>query len=84
MYKKDFIIQDGKVPVSTNAESVIRLENVKGARISNINAAGDTEAFIKVEGSKSGKVRVSKNNIGSTKKKTELAAEVASEAVVTD
>lgn len=66
-----FIVQDGKnieirnsaVAVSSGSESVIRFEDVAGAVVKGIKAEGAANAFVKVEGAKSGNVSVAKNKI---------------------
>jgi polygalacturonase len=53
-----FICEDGKnitlshwnVPETNNAEAIIRLENVSGAKINNVNVKGTVASFVKKEG----------------------------------
>lgn len=65
------VVQDGKnvritestLPVSTGMESVIRLENVVGATVKDINSKGNAQSFVRVEGKQSQGVVVSDNDI---------------------
>lgn len=81
---KKIEIDGGKVHVSPGAESVIRLENVAGANISNMNAAGEAASFVRIEGSESDNVRLSKNNTACVKKVIELTQDVKTSTVVSD
>ena len=79
-----FICEDGKdieltswnIPPTSGAESVIRLENVEGAGISKMNVKGRGEAFVRVEGSRSRDIQLSKNTIPGMKKKMVRSEEV--------
>jgi polygalacturonase len=70
-----FVCEDGKdievtgwnIPATTGTEAIIRLENVAGAMISNNNVAGSADAFVKIEGSESKDVRLTKNRTGKIK-----------------
>jgi hypothetical protein len=71
-----FICEDGKdievtgwnIPATTGAPSIIRLENVDGAMISNNDVKGKADVFIKVEGNNSKSVQVIKNKTKGIKK----------------
>ena len=79
---KDIEISNGQVSVSGGALSVIRLENVDGARIGKMIARGDGGAFVKVEGGMSNAIVLMNNNIDGTKKAVELSSDVPPTAVV--
>jgi len=65
-----FVCEDGqdvqltgwKIPETSGAESVIRLEHVQKAQINKIDVKGSAEAFVKVEGNDSKDIQVVKNN----------------------
>ena len=71
-----FICEDGKdievtgwnIPATTGAQSIIRLENVEDAVISNNDVKGKADVFVKVEGANSRAVRVTKNKTKGIKK----------------
>jgi polygalacturonase len=79
-----FICEDGKdievtgwnIPATSGAPSLIRLENVEGATISNNNVKGKAAVFVKVEGENSGSIKVVKNKLPGTKNKVELSPDV--------
>jgi polygalacturonase len=79
-----FVCEDGKdiemtgwnLPATNGAESIVRLENVDGAIISNNDVKGESAIFVKVEGENSRAVRVTKNKTGSIKKTIDVAADV--------
>ena len=72
-----FIIEDGKdievnnckIPETSGAQSIVRLENVDGAIITNTEAKGNAEAFVRVEGSDSKNVKLTGNKIKECKEK---------------
>jgi hypothetical protein len=71
-----FICEDGKdievtgwnIPATTGAQSIIRLENVEGATISNNDIKGNADVFVRVEGTNSKAIRVVKNKTKGIKK----------------
>jgi hypothetical protein len=71
-----FICDDGKgievtgwdIPTTTGAQSIIRLENVEEATISNNDVNGKADVFVKVEGVNSKTIRVMKNKTKGIKK----------------
>lgn len=79
-----FVCEDGigielnnwKIPATTGAAAIVRLENVTNATISNNNVQGAAAAFVRIEGNQSGGVRIIKNKLHGTKKKVELSADV--------
>ena len=79
-----FICEDGKdieltgwnVPETNGGEAIMRLENVEGAAITKINVKGSAQAFVRVEGKDSKKVKLSKNKTPGIKKTIETSAEV--------
>lgn len=58
---QDITLQDWKLPETTGAESIIRLENVEGADITAVTAKGRAASFVKVEGEKSRNIKQEKN-----------------------
>ncbi len=72
----DLEIKDWKLPETTGAEAIIRLENVIGAKISNVDVKGKADAFVRVEGPDSKKVIVSKNKTPGVTKVVEMTSEV--------
>ena len=65
---KDIELTDWNIPATTGAPSVIRLENVDGAMISNNDVKGKADVFVKVEGANSKMIRVIKNKTKGIKK----------------
>jgi Glycosyl hydrolases family 28 len=86
-----FICEDGKdievsgwtIPETSGAQSIIRLENVEGAIISNNSMKGTAAAFVRIEGGRSKGVRVMKNKTSGIKKVVEFAEGVATGAATT-
>jgi len=74
---KDIEITGWTIPETSGAQSVIRLENVEGAIISDNSVKGGAEAFVRIEGSESKGVRVIKNKASGIKKLIDLADGVA-------
>jgi hypothetical protein len=72
-----FICEDGKdielnnwmVPETNGAESVIRLESVVGAKITNINVKGSATSFVRIEGNGGMDVKLSNNHLSGIKEK---------------
>jgi hypothetical protein len=64
------------IPFTTGAESFIRLENADGVLIKNNKAEGSAAAFVRVERSKNGDIKLSKNLTGEVKKEIEFAPDV--------
>jgi hypothetical protein len=58
---KDIEINGWKIPETSGAPAVVRLENVEKARISNIEVKGSADALVKVEGTNSKDIQVEKN-----------------------
>jgi len=56
-----------KIPATTGAQAIIRLENVEKADISNNEAKGNAAAFVRIEGAGSKEVHVNNNTIGNIK-----------------
>ena len=73
---KDVAVSGWKVPPTSGAESIIRLENVDKASISNNDVQGNAAAFVRIEGVQSNGVRVVNNKLNKTIKKVELSADV--------
>ena len=79
-----FVCEDGsnielnnwKIPATTGAEAIIRLENVTKATIIGNNVKGKADAFVRIEGAQSSGVRVVKNKLTDTKQKVVLAQDV--------
>jgi hypothetical protein len=79
-----FICEDGKeievtgwsIPPTTGAPSIMRLENVEEATISNNDVKGKADVFVKVEGAKSKTIRVIKNKTKGIKKIIDQSGDV--------
>jgi hypothetical protein len=86
-----FVCEDGKdievtgwnIPFTSGAQSVIRLENVEGAAITNNDVQGEAGAFVRVEGENSRAIRVTKNKTGNIKRTIELAEGVKTPSSMT-
>ncbi|MET3881380.1 hypothetical protein [Niastella sp. OAS944] len=71
-----FVCEDGKeieltgwkTPATSNAPSIIRLEHVEKASISNMNVLGTADAFVSAEGD-SKDIQLRKNKTPGVKKK---------------
>jgi polygalacturonase len=76
-----FICEDGKdielngwqIPQTNGAQAIIRLENVEGADIKDMDVKGTAQAFVRVEGANSKDVKVKKNKTPGIKKTVEMA-----------
>ncbi len=79
---KDVQLNNWKLPEINGAESVIRLENVVGAKINSIEARGESKAFLRVEGAGSKDISVIKNKVSVKTKPLEFAANATSAAAV--
>jgi hypothetical protein len=72
-----FICEDGKhvelnswnIPETTGAQAVIRLENVSGAKIGNVDVKGSAESFVRVEANDKPVVDLHDNKIPGIKNK---------------
>jgi polygalacturonase len=71
---KDIQLNKWKLAETNGAQAILRLENVDGANISNVEAKGTADAFVRVEGGNSNSVKVSKANTPGIKKQVEVAA----------
>jgi polygalacturonase len=66
-----FVCEDGydielsgwKIPATSGAEAVIRLENVRGARITGNNVKAEAAKFVLVEGTENADVQIRKNKL---------------------
>lgn len=79
---KDIVLSNWKIPATSGAEAIIRLEHVEGAIISNMNLKGKADSFVLVEGEDSKDIQVLKNKTPGIKEAVELSAEVNTEAAV--
>ena len=59
----DVLVSKWKIPTTTGAESIIRLENVQEATMTKNEFKGSAAAFVRVEGSNSGQVKLEKNKV---------------------
>ena len=73
---KDIQVKDWKLPETTGAQAIMRLENVEGAQISNVEVKGKADAFVRIEGTGSKSVKVTKNKTPGIKKIVDSAADV--------
>jgi len=72
---KDIEISNCTIPETKEGESIIRLVNVDGAKIKDVHTKAIGNTFVKVEGSKSKKIKLS-NNKSKCSKEIELATDV--------
>jgi hypothetical protein len=72
---KDIEINDCKLPETTNAESIIRLVNVDGAKIKGIQTKAKANCLVRAEGSQTKKIKLISNK-SQSKKEIELASDV--------
>lgn len=79
---RDIVLNDWKIPATSGSEAIIRLEHVKGAKITNMKVKGEAEALVLVEGADSKGIRVSENKISGLKEIIELSADVNANAVL--
>lgn len=75
---QDVQVTGWKIPATSGAQAVIRLENVEIALISGNKVDGESNAFVRVEGAKSSKIDVTNNTLPSIKSKVELGEGVNS------
>jgi polygalacturonase len=86
-----FICDDGKgieiskwkIPETTGAASIIRLENIQGAVINGNDVKGTANAFVRVEGENSSGIKLGKNKLYSTRKKLDTSGNVKPGGAVT-
>jgi len=69
---KDIEVNGWKIPATEGGEAIIRLENVAGALIQNNEVKGSAGLFVKVEGTESKSVSVTKNKTKEIKKTISL------------
>ncbi|HUS01226.1 MAG TPA: glycosyl hydrolase family 28 protein, partial [Chitinophagaceae bacterium] len=79
---KDIEITNCKIPKTSGAQSIVRLENVDGAKITRTEVQGSADAFVRVEGNDSKKIKVENNKTATIKKNVELAPGVKSQVIV--
>jgi len=73
---KNIEISNWKIPAGAGAQAVIRLQNVDGAIIHNNNVKTEAASFVKVEGTASSDVHVTKNSLPVNTKSIELSVDV--------
>ena len=81
---KDIEISNCQVSATNGAQSIIRLENVEAAVISNNVVKGNADAFVRAEGTDSKSIQLSKNSIPGIKKKIESAPAVKKEVAMSN
>lgn len=74
-------VNNWQIPEANGAEAILRLEDVRGARISRINAPGTAAAFVRVEGGNSMDILLTGNKIPGSRKAFEMASDVKAGAV---
>ncbi len=79
----DIEINHCKIPATSGAEAIIRLEKVDKALISNTEVKGSAAAFVRIEGAGSSGVRVTGNTLNGIKP-VETSAEVKTGATVSN
>lgn len=60
---KDLMVEGWHIPGTSNAQAIIRLENVDSATIRKTVVKGSAGTFVRVEGSRSKDIRLSKNRV---------------------
>lgn len=78
---KDIEINNCKIPATTGAQSIVRLQNVDGAKINDVDVNADAESFVRVEGADSNNIQLKNVRTKGIKKKTDLSPEVKPGAV---
>ncbi|MDP4208996.1 MAG: glycosyl hydrolase family 28 protein [Bacteroidota bacterium] len=74
---KNVEISNGKISSKSGGQAVIRLEDVAGARISNMNALVDNaEAFLRIEGKGSSGINVHGCSLSGIRRRVDLSSEV--------
>ena len=71
---KDIELNGWKIPETSGAQTILRLENVSNAQISKMEVKGTADSFVLVEGEKSTNVRLSRNKIPGIKKEIATSA----------
>jgi hypothetical protein len=72
-----YTMADGSMILTREeAQSVIRLQNVQEAQINEVKVKGSAQAFVRVEGSNSKDIHLSKNKIPGIKQKIETVKAV--------
>jgi polygalacturonase len=72
---RDLEVRGWKLPATTGAQAVMRLEQVQGARISANAVAGSAQALVRLEGTGNKSIRVSRNNTPGIRKTVVTAPE---------
>lgn len=72
---KDLLVEGWNIPGTTNSQAIIRLESVDGATIRKMVAKGSAGAFVRVEGSRSKDIRLSKNRVSGVAQTIEHVSE---------
>lgn len=60
---KNILVKNWDLPETQNAEAIIRLENVVGAKITKVDVKGNAITFVKVEGSNNKDIKIKNNNV---------------------
>jgi hypothetical protein len=79
---QDVNVEGWNIPKTTSAQAIIRLEHVEGATISKTVAKGSAAAFVRVEGSRSKDIRLSKNKVSGATKTMEHAPDTKAAAAM--
>jgi hypothetical protein len=79
---KDIQLEGWNIPSTKNAEAIIRLEEVKGAQITNMKVKRSSGSFVMLEGSSTRDIKLSGNKTPGLKKKTEIMARDKKQAVI--
>lgn len=70
---KDITLSGCKIPATTGAQAIVRLENVSGATISNNEVKGTADVFVRLENTSAKAVKFEKNKISATIRRTTTA-----------
>ena len=72
----DLEIRSCSIPKTSGGQSIIRLEQVRGATIKKVKAEGSAAVFVRVEGNESRDIKLAGNKTPGIKKLVETSAEV--------
>jgi len=76
---KDIEVNHWKLPETKGSESIIRLENVNGAKIKDVAASGESASFVRVEGENSKGISV-KGKVSGSRKQVEFVGDSLAKA----
>jgi hypothetical protein len=72
---------DWKIPVSSDAESVVRLESASAVELNSFYLEGSASAFVRIEGKESNRIRLTRTSLPSITKRVEFGTDANSSAL---